>query len=460
MFVNRTIEMASLERWWRDGDRPGLVWGRRRVGKTSLLQRFAADHRTVWHTGAGRPAAGELAVLSRTVAAVAGDGLRDLIARPYLDWDDALDDLGARARDEPLLLVLDELPELVGTCPELPGVLRAFLDRAGGRTRLRILLCGSAVRTMRAVQEERAPLYGRFDLSLLLHPFRPHEAALMLPDLAPSDRALVHGLLGGMPLYLSWWDQGADVSENLRRLACRPGAPLLIEAQLVLATEAEAGVLPGAALRAVAAGRTRYGEIKDALRAEPARTLDRLEELRLVERRVPVTDGPRTRRATYRVADPFLDFSLGVLDRFRSEIDRGLGEAVLPSLLASLDDHLGAPWEEAVRDHLRLLAGRGELGGDVGEDVVAIGPWWGETSDAEVDAVVLAGRARRPVAVMEATWSREVDARRLAERLRRRAAAIPGVDDPDDLAVVVAARGRLTHLPPDVRGLTAQDVYG
>ena len=171
---------------------------------------------------------------------------------------------------------------------------------------------------------------------------------------------------------------------------------------------------------------------------------------------MPVTDGPRTRRATYRVADPSLGFSLGVLDRFRSEIDRGLGEAVLPSLVASLDDHLGAPWEEAVRDHLRLLAGRGGLG----EDVVAIGPWWSDASEAEVDAVVLAGRSHRPVAVMEATWSREVDARRPAERLRRRAAAIPGVDDPDDLAVVVAARERLTHLPPDVRGLTAQDVYG
>ena len=279
----------------------------------------------------------------------------------------------------------------------------------------------------------------------------------MLPDLVPPDRALVHGLLGGMPLCLSWWDQGADVGE-LRCLACPPGAPLLIEAQLVLATEAEAGVLLGAALRAVASGRTRYGEITRCAPSRPGPwTAWRSCACWSGACPSPTVRAPGGR--PYRVADP-LGFSLGVLDRFRSEIDRGLGEAVLPSLLASLDDHLGAPWEEAVRDHLRLLAGRGELGGRVGEEVVAIGPWWSEASDAEVDAVVLAGRSRRPVAVMEATWAREADARRPAERLRRRAAAIPGVEDPDDLAVVVAARERLTHLPPDVRGLTAHDVYG
>ncbi len=455
MFVNRTGELAALDRWWVDGRRPGLVWGRRRVGKTALLQRFAADHRTVWHTGAGRPAVGELAVLARAVASAAPVGIRDLGRRPSADWDDALEDLAARAEDEPLLLVLDELPELIAAAPELPGVLRAFLDRAEGRTGLRILVCGSAVRTMAALQEERAPLYGRFDLSLLLHPFRPHEAALLLPDLVPAERALVHGLLGGMPLYLSWWDQAADVPANLERLACRPGAPLLQESQLVLATEVEAGALPGAALQAIASGRTRYGEIKAVLRAEPARTLERLEELRLVERRSPVTEGRRSRKVTYRVADPFLSFSLGVLGRYRSEIERGLGAAILPSLVASLGDHLGGQWEAAVVDHLRLLAGRGDLG----EGVVAIGSWWNDASGIEIDAVVLAGRSRRPVLVAEAKWAREVDARRLSERLRRRSAAVPGAD-PEQIALVVAAREHLRDLPADVRGLTAEDVYG
>jgi len=73
-------------------------------------------------------------------------------------------------------------------------------------------------------------------------------------------------------------------------------------------------------------------------------------------------DPRRTRRRTYRIADNFLAFWLGLLDRFRPEIERGLGESILDVLLASLDDHMGRPWEEAFRDHLRRRAAAGDLG--------------------------------------------------------------------------------------------------
>lgn len=452
-FVNRRSELAALEAWFaRPSSRAAMVWGRRRVGKTALVQQFAADQRTVFHTGAGRSMAGELALLSRQAANVSS-GTRDLLARPFVDWDDALDSLAEQASHQPLLVVLDEFPELVGTSPELPGVIRAFLDRVGARSKLRLLVCGSAVRTMAALLEERAPLYGRFDLALHLLPFAPAEAALMLPRLSPANRALVYGLVGGMPLYLSWWDQRLPAKENLRQLACQPGAPLLNEGELVLATEVEAGERPAAVLHAIAAGKTRHQEIKDQLRTEPARTLDRLIELRLIERLRPVTEKDTSRRRIYRLTDNFLAFYLGVLSNYRAEIDRGLGVSILPVLIDSLNDQLGPAYEQAFRDHLRAEAAAGRLE----PNVVAIGPWWRDKPAAEIDAVVLAGRSRQVVMAGEAKWAISVDARRTLADLQEKAGWL--VDDPTKLRYVICARERVRMGPADLLTVTAADIF-
>lgn len=455
-FVNRVSELGQLETWWSRGEASiGIVWGRRRVGKTALIEKFAEARPAVFHTGGGRPAGAELAALSRAAAAVLEDGVRDLEARPFRDWDDAIETMAAAARERPLLLVLDELPALAETAPELPSLIRAAWDRVRSTTKLKLLLCGSAVRVMEAMQEERAPLYGRLDLALLLHPFRPHEAALMLPSLSPEQRALVWGLIGGMPLYLRWWDQEASVGDNLARLACTPGGQLLSEGQLVLATEGEGGELARQTLYAIAAGRTKFNEIEQAIRADPGRTLDRLVALRLVERVAPVTEDPRrTRRRIYRIADNFLAFWLGLLDRYRPEIERGLGESILPVLLDSLDDRMGGPWEEAFRDHLRKLAVAGELG----EDVVAIGPFWTAGADpSEIDAVALAGRERSAVLLGEAKWARRVAAPPLRAELERKAQAVPRLAGAPRYAI--CARERVDD-PGDALAITAADVFG
>lgn len=454
-FVNRNDELAALDRWWRTSRRAAVIWGRRRVGKTALLQQFvsALDVAVVFHTGAGRAERGELSQLTRQISAVLTHPVRDLASRPYTDWDDALDDLAVLATDRPVLLVLDEFPELMSGTPELPGLLRALLDRTAGHTRLRILLCGSAVRHMELLQEQRAPLYGRFDLALQVHPFRPHEAALMLGGLPPEDRALVYGLLGGVPLYLSWWNQQKSIDENLAELALAPGGRLLTEGQLVLATEADQGELPSAVLHAIAEGRTTYSDIKNAVRTEPARTLDRLVAVRLIERLAPVTDTGRGRRASYRLADNFVAFYLGVLARFRTEIDRGLGSTIQTVVTAALDDFMGPRWEEMFRHHLRRLATAGHLG----PEIVAVGPWWSGDAQSEIDAVVLAGRSRLPVLIGEAKWARSVDGRTLARRLRRLAAAVPGAD-PDTIQTALCARTTITAAPPDTLTVTAADI--
>jgi AAA+ ATPase superfamily predicted ATPase len=455
-FVNRTRELAALTRWWNAQDRAAVVWGRRRVGKTALLQRFVRDKAVVFHTGADRGEVDELRLLADEVAVALPGGLRDLGVRPYTSWDDALDDLGARTSERPALLVLDEFPELVASSPALPSILRAFLDRSRHRTELRLLLCGSAVRHMRALQEEREPLHGRFDLSLPVHPFDQHESALMLKHLNSGDRALVYGIVGGMPLYLSWWDQDAPVDENLARLVCEPGARLMSEGDLVLRTDIDGGDYARQVLHAIATGRTQYGEIKDYVKAEPQRTLERLIDLRLIERVMPAGESERSKRRLYRIVDPFVRFHLGTAARYRTQIERGLGQSILPVLQEAINDHMGEVWEEAFRAELRRRGAAGVL--PVDGDVVEVGAWWDTTGGNEIDALVLAGRSATPVMVGEAKWAARENAADLVGTLRRKVEH--GLRrDPADLAYAVCARTTLTNVGRGVLALTAEDLF-
>ena len=457
-FVNRVRELKLLTDWWeRPNAQLALLWGRRRVGKTALIQRFARNKSVIYHTATSRPVADELRALSRVAGAVVGPIFRDLAVRPFADWSDALETLAESAKTRPLLLVLDEFPELRSTAPEIETVLRAFWDRVRSKTMLRILLSGSAVRTMAAIQQRRAPLYGRFSLSLRLDPFDPRDAARMLPQLKPAERALVWGIVGGVPLYLEWWDQTATIRRNIERLVCTPGGLLLTEGDYILATEGGASDLTRQVLYAVASGRTKYHEIERAVGTSPARVIDNLIELRMLDRVAPITESrKRTRRSSYRISDNFLAFWLGIASKYRAEIDRGIGKTVLTAILSELDDFMGPRWEEAFRQHLRRLVARGEIA----KDAVAVGPFWTAGKEpVEIDAVVLAGRSRRAVLLGEAKWSRIVNgekARRDLERkMLRLSAVVPIADEP---LLAVCAREKVTPAK-GVRTITARHIF-
>src|SRR5690606_29614727 len=114
---------------------------------------------------------------------------------------------------------------------------------------------------------------------------------------------------------LSWWNQSRSVRQNLADLAMRETAPMLIEGDLVLATETRHGDQLADVLRAIAEGRTKHNEVAEAVGGDPSRALRDLQELRLIERIQPITETGNSRRRIYRIEDNFIAFYLGVLGR-------------------------------------------------------------------------------------------------------------------------------------------------
>jgi uncharacterized protein len=442
-FANREQELRALTR--ACGDQPGLVVvsGRRRVGKTALLDRFASDRRAVFLPGTRAPVAEALRRLEERIRVAAPPAPGDLLDLGHLpNWDAALGYLLARARDEPLLLILDEFPYLCEADPSLPSTLQARWDHRGA-SRLSIVLAGSHVGLMEGLVAADAPLFGRADAHLRLAPFSWRDAGLLVGGQNPETWLEAYLTVGGMPRYLTLWDPRHDALANLEDLLDGPGAPLGDEGTVVL-QELPAGSAAARILELVALGASTFTAIRDRANLAPATTseaLGTLEALGLIDRLTPVGEDPRrTKRVRYEVRDPFLRLWLAVVVPNREAFELGRGAGVL----SAVRDRIAASHHRAfvavVRD---WLAER---------EQASCGPWWpttvrtlGETpSMAEADAVdVLALRGAHAVAAASALWATGVDGEAERSQLRKVLANSPHARA-DTLHVVARSGSQIT----------------
>jgi hypothetical protein len=419
--IDRERELAALtEAAKRHGGQLAIVWGRRRVGKTYLLEAFSRGRRSLYYTATAQSAPVELAAFTDAVREQLGsEGLPPGYAFP--DWDAALLYVTERAGSEQLLVVLDEFPYLTGSTPGLESVVQRWWDRSGRRSRVMLVLCGSAVAVMQGLAAAAAPLHQRATLSLHVRPLDYRAAGQFVERLKPAERIVAYAVCGGTPLYLEQWDDGADIRTNLVRLFGSPAAPMVDAAELVLSGELPEGKGHFRILTAVAIGKTRPGEIADYARVAVERPLKRLTTLGILERRVPALDDPdKTKRAIYRIADPYFAFWFRFIGSHRADIARGLGAALVERrILPGLDDYLGPVFEDLAREHARILAAAGELKADRVEG------WWSTDGRFEIDLVGLSGR--QVSFVGEAKWSQRAIRREVLTRLDLHATGLPGV---------------------------------
>ena len=401
-----------------------VLWGRRRVGKTYLLSHFARTRRAVFFGATQQAENVELARLADAVRRDLGNQTADLVGGGFSSWETALRFFVALSAEEPLMLVLDEVPYLSRSTPGLASVIQVVWDHVPAGSRLMLVLTGSAVAMIEAMVGAGGALRGRPTVTLRLEPLDPVDARPFLPRLQPEAFLEAYAACGGYPLHLNAWDESADTQANLVRLAATPGGILLEDAEGMLLEELSHTGGYARILAAIGRGRTRFGEIAAESDQRVERPLEILERAGLVAKALPV-GAPRGARPRYEIADSYLAFWFGVLYSDIPQIEAGQGGAVVRRRRPAWQRHVGAVFEEAARTHARHLVARGELP----EDLV-VGRWWASTGEpCEID--VLGLRGSQTSLLGEARWQSRPLNRRDLERLRRKTARTPSpVDEP------------------------------
>lgn len=393
-FVDRREELEQLRRAASTPPTLSILRGRRRIGKSFLMDEALSRSRLVSFQADEQDEAGQLASLAREAARV-------LPGAPPLalpDWDAAFDFFTTQAEVEPLVVVLDEFQYLCRSQPALPSIVqRRWDDWQRRNVEVALVLSGSAISFMEGLLAETAPLFGRATYVPLLGPLTYRDCAAFARS-DSSARTLVarFGVLGGTPQYQVW--AGArGLEATIRETVLAKGSPLYEEPLNLL--RSEQGVREPATyfsvLRAIAAGRTRPGEIANLIGTDPSATsklLDRLQTLGYVEEQAPLGTGRQPARTVWRIADPFFRFWFRYVAPNRSRLDRGRIDAVYKEIEADLDTYLGHVFEDCCRTWVGRYASLPEA-----TRSTAIGSWWSRTGDAEIDVVGVDKRAVRVV---------------------------------------------------------------
>ena len=457
----------------RQGATLGIVSGRRRQGKSYLLEAVTAAADGLYFPALEVTEAVSLRLFADALIRFTGAPVP-----PFRDWLDAIPYLFRVTGERAVPVVLDEFPFLVKSSPELPSIIQRELGPggSGGGSRARLLLCGSAMSVMGRLLSGQAPLRGRAGLELLVQPFGYRDAARFWGITDPALAVLVHSIVGGTPAYRREFVRDdapsglGDFDAWVTRTVLNPQTPLFREARYLLAEETEIRdpSLYHSVLSAVAEGNSTSGGIASYVGRksnEVAHPLRVLEDSRLVVRE---PDQFRAGRATYRIAEPLITFYQAIMSRDWARLELGDAATVWrgaqPRFLSQV---VGPHFETICRDYA-IAADPGLFGGlpaEVGAGVVADPA---NRRQIQIDVAVLApaehGQPRKLLSLGEAKWDRVMD-RRHVERLRRVRDLLTAKGFDTGATVLACYSGAGFHpdladeLPGDVRLIGLDELY-
>jgi len=391
MFVDRQQELAFLHNLL-ERQHPGpaqmvLLYGRRRVGKTSLLLHWSAQ--------AGIPATywsaeKEPAALQRRKLYAALLNMPVNRAPIFESWADVWNAASELINEQKRILILDELPYAAEADPAMLSALQHAWDHHFKNSKLILVLCGSQVHTMETLLSHQSPLFGRMTGQWHLQPLTFSSLREFLPDWSVDERIAAYAIVGGIPAYLEWLDPNRNLTQNIREVMLSPGSMFVAEPTFLLYDEVREPNIYLAVLKAIGQGAHTLNDISNASligKAHLSSYLARLQELYLVERRLPATVPIRglrkSRMGRYHLSDPYFRFYFRFLAPFHDTLTFN-PDRVLAQVKDGLRAFVGqTAFEQLSREWVIRQGKKGQLP----FEPEVIGSHWSATVQVDVVAI-------------------------------------------------------------------------
>ena len=385
MFYCRDNELRDMNRRYKKGEFECLiVYGRKRVDKTALINEFCKDKPTVFFSALNASDKENLEALSKAIYEKDHPGMES--APVFQSFEAALDQITRMAEKERLVFVIDEYPYLAKANKSISSRLQHIIDHTWKNGQLYLILCGSSMSFMEyQVLGYESPLYGRRTGQYKIQPLTYKEMTAFNPTLTAKQQSLVYGITGGIPHYINKLDVDEDVDEALKENLFNTSSYLFEEPENLLKQELREPAIYNSVITAIAGGASHANEIATKVGVESAvcaKYLKVLLDLGIIKKETPITEKPG-KKTIYTIGDNFFRFWYRFVPQNTSAISAGRIEQIYePVIKRHLSDYMGLVFEQMCREYLLRYAN------DLPIIPSDVGQWWGTDSKAKKEVQI------------------------------------------------------------------------
>ncbi len=376
MFLGRKNELKSLnELYCQKGFGMSIIYGRRRIGKSTLIAEFVKGKKAVFYTATKVGRERNLELFSERVVTCLDDSLKNVT---FQTVEAVFDFISSKTSDEKIIIVIDELPYWAEKDDSLLSVIQKYIDTQWNEKNIMLILCGSSLSFMEnKVLSEKSPLFGRRSSQIKLEPFNYREAALFVPNYSVEDKALCYGMTGGVAKYLSMFDCNRSLDDNIKRLFFHKDGYLYDETRNLLTQEFSDITLVNNIIEQIASGENTINTISLKVGEKDTTvlySLEKLMEVGLVEKRKCITEEKNRKKTQYILKDSMFKFWYEFIPKATSVIEMEQGDLYYEKIVKKqLHAFMGTVFENMCRYYTLEQGIIGRFGGFM----TNVGVWWG-----------------------------------------------------------------------------------